>query len=107
MVDEKLRKALINWCEEEGIEEDEQPLLFDNHAYDKSIVGITHDNRIVYDYESMIQEFMADENCSYEEAVEWIDYNTIRSLGYGDNGHQPIILQNTVQNIKEMYGGQE
>ena len=37
------------------------------------------------------EELMEDENCSYEEAADWIDYNTIRSLPYaGENG--PIIM---------------
>jgi hypothetical protein len=39
----------------------------------------------------MVEELMEDEECSYEEAVEWIDYNTIRALPYaGENG--PIIM---------------
>lgn len=34
---------------------------------------------------------MRDEGWSYEDVIEWIDYNTIRSLPYaGPNG--PIIM---------------
>lgn len=69
----------------------EDAIVFDNLSYDKSIVGITTDGRVVYDYDKMIIELMEDEKWSYEEAVDWIDYNTIRSLPYaGENA--PIIM---------------
>ena len=69
----------------------EDAIVFDNLLYDKSIVGITTDGRVVYDYNRMIIELMEDEEWSYEEATDWIDYNTIRSLPYaGENA--PIIM---------------
>lgn len=69
----------------------EDAIVFDNLSYDKSIVGITTDGRVVYDYDKMVIEIMEDEEWSYEEAVDWIDYNTIRSLPYaGENA--PIIM---------------
>ena len=69
----------------------EDAIVFDNMSYDGSIVGVTTDNRVVYDYDKMVEELMADEGWSYEEAAEWINYNTIRSLPYaGENA--PIIM---------------
>ena len=69
----------------------EDAIVFDNMSYDGSIVGVTTDGRVVYDYEKMVEELMCDEEWSYEEAAEWIDYNTIRALPYaGDHG--PIIM---------------
>jgi hypothetical protein len=69
----------------------EDAIVFDNMSYDGSIVGVTTDGRVVYDYDKMVEELMADEQCSYEEAADWIDYNTIRALPYaGENG--PIIM---------------
>jgi hypothetical protein len=65
----------------------EDAIVFDNMSYDGSIVGVTTDGRVVYDYDKMVEELMEDEQWSYEEAVEWIDYNTIRALPYaGENG---------------------
>ena len=69
----------------------EDAILFDNMSYDGSIIGVTTDDRVVYDYNKMIEELMQDEEWSYEEAVEWIDYNTIRSLPYAGPG-APIIM---------------
>ena len=69
----------------------EDAIFFDNMSYDGSIMGVTTDGRVVYDYDKMVEELMADEQCSYEEAADWIDYNTIRSLPYaGESG--PIIM---------------
>ena len=69
----------------------EDAIVFDNMSYDGSIIGVTTDDRVVYDYNKMIEELMQDEEWSYEDAVEWIDYNTIRALPYaGPNG--PIIM---------------
>lgn len=66
-------------------------LVFDNFAYDNSIIGTTLDGRVIYCYEKMVEEYMMEEECSYEEAMEWIDYNTIRSLPYAGE-KAPVIM---------------
>jgi hypothetical protein len=69
----------------------EDAIVFDNMSYDGSIVGVTTDGRVVYDYDKMVEELMQDEGWNYEDAVEWIEYNTIRALSYtGENG--PIVM---------------
>lgn len=69
----------------------EDAIIFDGMSFDGSIVGVTTDDRVVYDYDKMVEELMVDEGWSYEEAAEWINYNTIRSLPYaGENA--PIIM---------------
>ena len=69
----------------------EDALVFDDMSYDGAIVGITTDNRVVYNFDKMIEELMQDEEWSYEDTVEWIEYNTIRALPYlGPNG--PVIM---------------
>ena len=69
----------------------EDAIVFDNMSYDGSIVGVTTDGRVVYDYDKMVEELMEDEGWSYEDAAEWIDYNTIRSIPYAGPG-APIIM---------------
>ena len=69
----------------------EDAIVFDNMSYDGSIIGVTTDGRVVYDFEKMVEELAQDEGWSYEDAIEWIEYNTIRALPYaGPNG--PIIM---------------
>lgn len=62
-----------------------------DYSYDDALVGVTSDNRAVYDYNKMVEWLMETESWSEEEAVEWIDYNTIRAIPYmGEDG--PIII---------------
>lgn len=69
----------------------EDVMLLEDFSYDDALVGISNDNRAIYDYEKMIEWLVRTQNFTEEEAVEWIDYNTIRALSYyGDKA--PIIL---------------
>lgn len=72
----------------------EGAIVFDNTSYDGSIVRVTTDGRVVYDYDKMIEELMHDEGWSYEDAIDWIDYNTIggRFPPKGVDGKAPIIM---------------
>jgi len=87
MVKEELRDIIA--------EVNPEAKVFENLAYDDSIIGMTTDGRVVYSYYFMVQELMKDEGFTEEEAREWIDYNTIRSLPYiGD--YSPVILDDDV-----------
>lgn len=66
-------------------------VVFDNHAYDNSIIGSTFDGRAIYCFESMVQELMDDEGWQEMDAIEWIEYNTIRALPYGGK-NAPIVM---------------
>lgn len=61
--------------------------------YKSAILGLTSDdNHVVYSYNKLV-EAMRKENPEWTDtdAVEWIDYNTIRSLGHmGENA--PMII---------------
>lgn len=62
-----------------------------NYSYDDALIGVSHDGRAVYDYEKMIEWLMAEEDFTAEDAMEWIDYNTVRAIPYmGDDA--PIIM---------------
>lgn len=62
-----------------------------NPSFDLALIGVTHDERAVYDFDLMVKYMMEEEDCTYIEAVEWIEYNTIRALPYmGENS--PIIM---------------
>lgn len=66
-------------------------VLFDNPAFDNSIIGISTSGNIIYDLKLMIEELATDDNITYEEAADFIDYNTIRALPYITEGDKPII----------------
>lgn len=62
-----------------------------NYSYDDALIGVTEDGRAVYDYEKMIEWLMNEEEWTDNEAVEWIEYNTIRAIPYFGDG-APIIM---------------
>ena len=66
-------------------------VIFDNMSYDNSIIGTTFDGRAIYDYDLMVSEFMTDEECTSDEAIDWIEYNTLRSLPYAGN-KAPLVV---------------
>lgn len=69
----------------------EDVLVFENYSYDDALIGVTEDNRAVYDFDKMVRWLVETEGFTYDDAVEWIEYNTIRALGYmGPNA--PIIM---------------
>lgn len=69
----------------------ENVIIFSNPDYASAFIGISEDGRAVYDYEKMIDYLMWKENWSDNEAVEFIEYNTIRALPYmGEKA--PIIV---------------
>lgn len=81
---EKTKQLLSEWNLDDAV-------VFDNPSYETAIVGYdVHSNRIIYDYELMIDYLVENEQMNEDEAVELIDYNTIRSLDYIEN--HPIIL---------------
>lgn len=61
--------------------------------YKSAVIGLTSDdNHVVYSYNKLVEAMMK-ENPEWTEtdAIEWIDYNTIRSLGHiGENA--PMII---------------
>lgn len=68
----------------------EDVLIFSNPDYASAFIGISDDNRAIYDYDKMVKYLMDRDGMTDIEAVEFIDYNTIRSLSYFDEA--PIIM---------------
>lgn len=68
----------------------EDIVIFDNPSFDDALIGVSTDDQAVYDFEKMVECLMAEDGMSYEEAAEFIDYNTIRSLPYVEGA--PIVV---------------
>ena len=85
MVDNKLRDYLLYELELKSA-------IFENPSYDGSIIGITNDQKLVYSYPDMIGELMEDDGMTVDDAIEFIDYNTMRVLPYIDEDIRPIVM---------------
>ena len=52
-------------------------LLFLSEEYfDEAIVGVTGKSQVVYDMDAMIDLFSTNNDCTYEEAIEYLEFNT-------------------------------
>lgn len=80
---------------------DAEQLLMDNgyegvkyltdYTYDTAIIGVTDDNRVVYDFGRMVAWLVNEKRMEAEDAIEWIEYNTIRAIPYMGEG-APIVM---------------
>lgn len=68
--------------------------FFVNPGYISALVGISNSDKAVYDMEKMIEYLIQQDDMTYEEAVEWIEYNTLRAIPYADN--PPVVITNHV-----------
>ena len=72
----------------------EDVVYFPDYGYE-CIIGIDSCNRAVYSFEKMIRYLMDEDGIDDIDAIDWIEYNTIRSLPYINNqtnGCAPIIV---------------
>ena len=65
----------------------EGTIFFTNPSYEDAFLGISSDDRAIYDYEKMIESLVTHEDMTEDEAREFIDYN---ATFYIEGG--PIIL---------------
>lgn len=68
----------------------EDVIVFDDYG-EETLIGVDSNNRAVYDYEKMAEWLIENWECTYEEAIDWIEYNTVRSLPYVGEG-APIVV---------------
>ena len=76
------------------IESLQDAIILDNPYFDNSIVGYTEDGKLVYDFDKMVDEFFQDnkdDNIEYVNAIEFIEYNTLRAIPYAGE-RAPIII---------------
>lgn len=71
----------------------EDSVVFESPDYEDAIIGWDENTgRIIYDYEQMVECLMNEDGMEYDEAAEFIDYNTVRACPYmGERA--PIILK--------------
>ena len=74
----------------------EDSIVYQNPDFDNAIIGIDEINgSVIYDYEMMVGELMEKDNMSELQAIEFIDYNTIRATSYMPQP-RPIILRKLI-----------
>lgn len=69
----------------------EDSVVFENPDYDEAIIGVSHDGRVIYDMDLMVEHLMIHDGMTEMDAVDFIDYNTARSIPYAGE-YAPIIM---------------
>lgn len=69
----------------------EDVIVFENESYDDALVGVSHDGRAIYSFDKMVEWLCRKDNIDEEEAIEWIEYNTIRAIPYAGE-KAPIVM---------------
>ena len=83
-MNKEIREALCDMDHNESV-------VFDNPDYDDAIIGVTDEGQVVYDFDMMVQSLMKSDGIDETEAIEFIEYNTIRALPYAGE-KAPIIM---------------
>ena len=60
----------------------EETIVFENPDYASAFIGVSTDGRAVYNFDLMIGALMDEDGMEYDEAIEFIEYNTVRALPY-------------------------
>ncbi|MBQ0056133.1 MAG: helix-turn-helix transcriptional regulator [Bacteroidales bacterium] len=73
----------------------EDTIVLESPDYLSAIIGITEEGRLIYSYDKMVEHLMREDGMDTEEAMEFINYNTIRALPYA--GEMAPIIQYNIE----------
>lgn len=60
-------------------------------GFDDAVIGVSDDYSLVYDYDKMVLCLMLHEDMDEDEAIEYLDYNVLKTYKlYGEN--HPVIF---------------
>ena len=69
----------------------EETIVFENPGYAGAFIGVSEDGRAVYDFEKMVQSLQEEDGMEEMDAIEFIEYNTIRAIPYIGHG-APVVF---------------
>lgn len=72
----------------------EDAILFENPDYNTAIIGVSNYGRVVYSYNLMVEYLMCVEGMTEEDAVDFICYDTLGTLGNVENA--PIVVYDLI-----------
>lgn len=75
----------------------EDVIIFKSPDYEDAFIGISHDNRAVYSYSKMVECLMKEDGISEIDAIEFIDYNTIRAIPYMGEYAPIVVYDNMIE----------
>ena len=86
MTQEELKDILVSMGYEDSI-------VFESPSYTNAVIGISDSGQVCYSYEKMALCLIEEDGMTYEDAIDFIDYNTVRALPYcNPSENRPIII---------------
>lgn len=79
-----MKNQSMKWSAVEGL------VVFTDPEFDAAIIGTTTDDRVVYNYDRMVEVLVERDGMTPSEAADFIGYNTIRALPYIENA--PVVM---------------
>lgn len=76
----------------------EDAIILRDPDYADAVIGIDEEGRVIYSYDLMVQSLCLTDGMSEEEAAEYIDYNTLRSLPYMGKKH-PLVMHSLLKPV--------
>lgn len=62
-------------------------------SYNKAIIGVSINSKhIIYSYDLLLS-ILVEGGMSYDDAMDWLEYNTLRSIEYMEAEYRPIIIR--------------
>lgn len=74
-----------------------QIVILEGDEFADGFIGLSVDDSAVYSYEKLVTS-LSTQNEGWDEtdAIEWLEYNTLRSLPYIKEGNAPIIIHEII-----------
>lgn len=91
----KTNDDVKEYLHKQGLDE---TLVFESPDYHTAVLGITDDGRLVYSYDKMIEHLISHDGFEEtDEAMEFIDYNTVRAIPYFGHLAPVVVYDNIIE----------
>ena len=90
MTNDDVRVILSDMLDEDVLDE---MVLFENPDYADALIGYSEPGHAVYDFDAMVDYLVKNDNMEVIDAIEFIEFNTLRAMPYASSmGNPPIII---------------
>ena len=80
----------------------EDTVVLTDPDFTEAVIGISSRGQVIYDYDTMVEILMERDGMGKLDAIEFIDYNTMRAIYYmGEKA--PIILHIPASDLEAMF----
>lgn len=71
-------------------------IILEGDEFADGFIGLSTDDAAVYSYEKLVEALQKHNQWEEIDAIEWLDYNTLRAIPYITDGIAPIIIHEPI-----------